>query len=83
MPLLELSKRHELAIAAVVTLVMSASGILYILSRPQVAVYSFNELARARDACNGKVDLEMHHCMSKQLIEWRKSAPPDAPRGDR
>ena len=83
MPLPEFYKRHELAIAAVVTLVTSASGIFYLMSRPQVAFYSFNEIARATEACSGKVDLEMHRCMVKELTEWRKSAPAEAPRGSR
>ena len=72
MGLLERLQRHELAIAAIVTIPLSITGIVYVASLPPPVFFSFDELARAAAVCGRDTDLD---CMTRSLSEKHKLAP--------
>lgn len=70
--------RNEKLIYGCVGVFLLGYTVWLALFSPVPLFYSYNEYNRANAACVGNAYVG---CASEKLTKWRKSAPPDAPRG--
>lgn len=72
-----LSPKEKQAYACVV-IFLSGYIVWLTMFSPSPKFYSYNEYNRAEVACVGNAYVG---CVAENLTKWRKTAPPDAPRG--